>query len=187
MSLLCVAFASACGLTDPTSGQTSLAGRYTTVVTQTGATCVPLALPAPLVADTTRYVQSPNQAVTFQSQGLARLSASTVTWVPVTASGTEVTSASLTGTHVGPADILSRSALQLEDQRIGGHTFTVNTTQVDTMTFMGLVLTPPGHGSQWALHASGTIISTYRDGGAGGTLFTSCTYRHTIDGAREDD
>jgi hypothetical protein len=163
----------------PAAAGTNYSGLYRGTVVNAPGGCAPTPLPAPLLADSTRYL-----AAGFLAPGASRGANR------VAHAGTQlrVTPTDTAGNDPGPpfvgtiADdgsfLVDRSvALGAEGPREGGRTFFVE----QAATVQGRFTTAAG---AMRHTAAGNIAYRFRDGGPTGAIVVTCSYAFTADFAR---
>jgi hypothetical protein len=183
--VLCGASAN-CSESSTAPGTNSKTGQYIVNWERSVATCAPNALPVPQSSDTSLYARvssTSGLAFTLTMDGID--ADSVVTLIPKSSSALGLT---MRGTWQGRGDsaLFTRNTTRTEGARAGSRTFTVTEEGTDSANFLVLVLTPPGNGLSVSFFARGSGTATFREGGANGTVYTTCTFTESLSGSRSN-
>ncbi len=170
---------------------TDFSGTYQVDASLQAISCSPQDLPTALSTDSAQYVQMP-PAPPVSSQVLVQEAGSDLAIVPLDSNGNPQVAFWLRGSLdlATATGSLSRTATPFtEGPRQGGHTFYVSETVEATARFRPLIGTPAGG------TPGGTVVGAaeqttsadvfiFRDGGANGTIFTTCVVSDTTSATR---
>ena len=158
-----------------------------------GMFCSPQPLPAPLSTDTTLYAQIPSHRFSVSSLLQIVQAGDDLSIVPLDPMGHPTVALMMSGTidPAARAGSLFRAALpRTEGPRVGGYTFYVSDASAATVRLNLLMSTPGGAGGTSAVSAEAAVLIflsdtiAFLDGGARGTLFTTCVVSDTLAGTR---
>jgi hypothetical protein len=185
--LVCTTPVIACSTSEMTGISIShLDGAWVKNVSSHLVSCLPSALPSALATDSTQYVSMPSPVASSIVHFQVAQDGTTIRMVPLAPNGREDSLLAMSGTidlTDGISATRGTAPVRTEGPRGGGHTFTVAESMSDTSDFLVSINSANGTISGATVLSFGSRTYAFRDGGATGPVFTTCTVANSASGS----